>query len=117
MGMDYSDLAYPKGALRVEVKRDKRLTNAEREKACRAEVVRLYGRKCNIPGCKEPAVHQHHIVYRSQSKALYYEPTNRAPICQAHHDLEHAGKITIHPRTAEGELIVTGETKYLRFTL
>jgi len=117
--MDMTDpgLSFPKGQLRVEVKREKRLSHEERERICRAEVRRLYGWKCNVPGCKEPGVHQHHIVYRSQSKALYYEPKNRAPICVAHHELEHAGKITIHPRTAEGELVVTGEAKYLRFKL
>lgn len=121
MGIDYTGFAIPKvkegDKLRVEERRERRLTNTQREKECRAEVWRRYGRKCNIPGCKEPAVHQHHIVYRSKSKALYYEPSNRAPLCQAHHDLEHAGKITIHPRTAEGELIVTGDKQYLEFKL
>lgn len=119
MGIDYSVLAHPKnaGQLGVEVKRTKRLTNEEKERECREEVWRRYGRKCNVPGCKEPAIHQHHIVYRSQSKRLKYAPENRAPLCQAHHDLEHGGKITIHPRTADGELIVTGDKKYLKFKL
>jgi hypothetical protein len=120
VGIDFEGFAFPKaekGELRVERKRSKRLTEEEAEKACRDAVWRLYGRKCNIPGCKEPAVHQHHIVYRSRSRALKYQPENRAPLCQAHHELEHAGKITIHPRTADGELIVTGEARYLRFKL
>lgn len=118
MGMDTSMLAYPKTQkLRVEERRDRRLTSTQREKLCRDEVWRLYGRKCNVPGCRESATQQHHIVYRSRSIRLKYEPTNRAPICQAHHDLVHGGKITIHPRTADGELIVTGERKYLAFTL
>lgn len=120
MGIDTSDFAFPKaspGKLRVEVKRDKRLTGAEQERKCREEVWARYGRKCAVPGCKEQAVHQHHIVYRSQSKRLKYEPTNRVPLCEAHHKLEHAGKITIHPRTADGELIITGEKQYLTFKL
>lgn len=117
MGIDTSGLAFPKPPPRVIAKREKRLSNEERERICREEVWRRYGRKCNIPGCKEWAVHQHHIVYRSQSKRLKYAPENRAPICQSHHDLEHAGKITIHPRTADGELIVTGERRYLAFKL
>ena len=117
MGVDYAGFAYPKGALRVEAKREKRLSSEDAEKACREEVWRRYGRKCGIPGCKEPAVHQHHIVYRSKSKRLKYEPTNRAPICQVHHELQHAGKITIHPRTGDGELLVTGAKKYLAFKL
>lgn len=118
MGIDTSALAFPKATkLRVEERRDRRLSNTEREKACRDEVWRRYGRKCNVPGCKEPAVHQHHIIYRSQSKKLKFDPQNRAPLCRAHHDLVHAGKITIHPRTADGELLVTGERKYLAFKL
>ena len=117
MGIDYSALAHPKGTLGVEQRRGKRLTGEAAEDACRKEVWRLYGRKCAIPGCKERAVHQHHIVFRSKSRRLKYEPTNRAPICQAHHDLVHAGKIQIHPRTADGELIVTGAAEYLRFRL
>ena len=44
MGIDYAQLAYPKGALRVEVQREKRLTHAELERQCRAEVWPLYGR-------------------------------------------------------------------------
>lgn len=119
MGIDTSGFAFPKngGKLRVEVKRDKRLTNEERERACRAAVWAKYGKKCGIPGCKESALEQHHIIHRSQSKRLKYAPENRVPICRAHHDLEHGGKITIHPRTADGELIVTGDKKYLKFTL
>lgn len=117
MDMTLDGLGFPKDKLRVEVKREKRLSNAELERDCRAEVRRLYGWKCSIPGCKELALDQHHVIHRSQSKRLKYEPTNRAPICRAHHDLEHAGKITIHPRTADGELIVTGDKKYLSFKL
>lgn len=120
MGIDYTGFAIPKvkeGDLRVERKRDKRLSGEQAERECREEVIRRYGRKCAIPGCREQAVHHHHIVYRSQSKRLKYAPENIAPLCQAHHELEHAGKITIHPRTAEGELIVTGDRKYLAFKL
>jgi 5-methylcytosine-specific restriction endonuclease McrA len=117
MAIDYSLFAIPKGTPRVIEKRQKRLSNEQAEDECREEVWRLYGRKCAIPGCREKAVHQHHIIYRSKSRRLKYEPTNRAPLCEAHHKLEHAGKITIHPRTEDGELIVTGDRKYLAFKL
>jgi hypothetical protein len=117
MGIDYSLLAIPKGQTGVEGRRERRLDNDKLEKACREEVWRRYGRKCSIPGCRERAVHQHHIVYRSKSKRLKYSPENRAPLCQTHHDLEHAGKITIHPRTADGELIITGDRRFLEFKL
>lgn len=121
MGIDYDAIAraggIPKGPLGVESRRKKRLDGEEAERECREEVWRLYGRKCCVPGCKERAVHQHHIVYRSRSRRLKYAPENRAPICTAHHKLEHAGKITIHPRTADGELIVTGDRKFLEFKL
>lgn len=120
MGIDYSVFKYaksPSGKIRVEAKREKRLDGEAAERACRAEVWRRYGRKCCVPGCKEPAVHQHHIVYRSKSRRLKTEPSNRAPICQAHHDLLHAGKITIHPRDEQGELKVTGPKELLKFRL
>lgn len=117
MGIDWSVLTLKKGPLGVERKREKRLTDDEAERQCREEVWRLFGRKCNVPGCRELAVHQHHIVYRSKSRRLKFDPWNRAPLCQAHHDLEHGGKITILPRTPDGELIIVGEAKYLRFKL
>ena len=117
MGIDYSGFAFPKGALRVEAKREKRLTDEELERHCRDEVWRRYGRTCNIPGCKARAIHQHHIVYRSRSTRLKFAVENRVPLCQTHHELQHAGKITIHPRKADGELIVTGAKKYLAFKL
>lgn len=115
MGMDTSGLAFPKGALRVELKRAKRLTQEEQERICRAEVWRLYGHTCSVPGCKEPG-QQHHLIKRSQSKRLKYEPTNRRPVCQTHHDLIHGGKITVAVQ-ADGEVIFTGERKYLAFKL
>jgi len=115
MGIDYSQFAYPKGALRVEVKRDQRLTAEQAERLCRAQVWRLYGKKCVVPGCKELG-HQHHLIKRSQSKRLKYEPTNRRPVCQAHHDLIHGGKITVTV-APDGELLITGAAKYLRFKL
>jgi 5-methylcytosine-specific restriction endonuclease McrA len=117
MGIDWDLFAIPKGTLRVQRKQRRRIDDAEAEKECREATWKLWGRKCNIPGCREIAVHQHHIVYRSKSKALKYDPWNRAPLCQAHHELEHGGKITIHPRHADGELIGTGDRKWLEFKL
>lgn len=117
MAVDYSLLRFAKGPLRVEVKREKRLSADEKERLCREQVWRLYGRKCAIPGCREKAVHQHHLVYRSRSVKLKYEPTNRAPICAAHHYLIHAGKIELLPRDRDGVLVVKGERKYLAFKL
>jgi predicted restriction endonuclease len=116
MGIDTSMLKYGKPVPRVVEKRDKRLTDAQREKACREEVWKRFGRHCCVPGCREQAIEQHHIVYRSRSVKLKYEPTNRAPLCTAHHQLLHAGKITIE-RDAAGCLIIRGERKYLAFKL
>jgi len=115
MAIDYSIFKFAKGALRVEAKREKRLTEDQQERACRLEVWRLYGKHCIIPGCKEP-VQQHHLIKRSQSKRLKYDPTNRRPVCQLHHELIHGGKITITV-APDGELLVTGDKKYLTFKL
>ncbi len=121
MGIDYDAIAaaggIPKGPLRVEAKRERRVDNDKAERECRAETKRLYGLKCVIPGCKESApVHQHHVVFRSRSRALKYDPRNRRPVCQVHHDLIHAGKIAMH-FADDGELLVTGDRKYLEFKL
>lgn len=114
--MDYAGLKFPKGPLQVEARRQKRLDDAQAEKECRAEVWRLFGRKCVIPGCKEPGRHQHHVVFRSRSRALKFDPRNRRPVCTAHHELIHAGKIALSI-APDSELIVTGERRYIAFKL
>lgn len=117
MGIDYSLFAIPKGTPRAVEKRHKRLTEAEQERQCRAEVKRIYKGRCVVPGCKEKGAHLHHIVRRSRSKALKWDPLNTVPVCVAHHQLEHAGKIHITRDADTGELIVTGERQYLAFKL
>lgn len=122
MGISYEGFKFPKsssGKIRVEEKRDKRLDGDAAERACRAEVWRRYGRRCEVPGCitRGSEVEQHHIVPRSRSRRLRFAPENRAILCPVHHQLRHAGKIEILPRNADGELIVKGEKKYLAFKL
>ena len=116
MNMTDRRLAHPKPQPRVLAKRKKRLDAAKAEILCRAEVRRLYGSGCAIPGCREKAVHQHHLVYRSRSKRLMYEPTNRAPLCVSHHRLVHDGLIHLR-RDEDGELIVSGPKDLLKFKL
>lgn len=116
MAIDYSGFAIPKGTPRVLERRTKRLSDAEAERECRKQVKALYGSKCVIPGCREPGIHLHHVVYRSKSRRLKYEPTNRRPVCAGHHALIHAG--TIHLRFDEqSELIVEGPKDILSFKL
>jgi hypothetical protein len=76
MGIDYSRFAIPKGPLHVEVQRAKRLTEAQAERACRSAVRKRDRGRCVVPGCKEKATALHHVVYRSQSKALKFSPSN-----------------------------------------
>jgi 5-methylcytosine-specific restriction endonuclease McrA len=118
MGIEWSLLAYPKGPLRIESKRDHRLSDEQAERICRAEVWRRYGRRCEVPGCgNRQGLEQHHIIFRSKSRRLRFAPENRAVLCKVHHDLRHAGKIEILPRKADGELIVKGARKWLSFKL
>ncbi len=51
--MDTSLLMCPKPEPRVIRKRQIRLDGEAAERECRAEVWRRYGRKCNVPGCRE----------------------------------------------------------------
>lgn len=117
MGINYEGFAFPKGALRIDEARAKRLDEERQERACRALVDARDHYKCRIPGCKEKSVReQHHLIYMSKSKRLKFSPDNRVSLCRAHHQLLHAGRITI-TREPDGELIVKGAAKDLRFRL
>lgn len=116
MGIDYGSLAFPKGKLAVEAKREKRLTDESLEDAARKAVRLRDGARCTVPGCREAGVHLHHIVYRSRSKKLHWATSNLCFLCVAHHRLEHAGRIRV-TGNADDELTITGEAKYLRFRL
>src|SRR5690349_12763749 len=113
MAVDTSGLAFPKATkLRVEVKREKRLTDADLEKQCHATVRKRDKGKCVIPGCKEKSAHHHHIVYRSHSKAKRWLTSNVCSLCVGHHALVHAGRITI-TGNADEHLTILGSKKDL----
>jgi hypothetical protein len=116
MGIDWSQFAIPKGPLRVEEKRRKRLDAETLEREARAAVKSRDLGKCRIPGCKERATELHHIVYRSKSKRLMWATANLVSLCKGHHAMEHGGKITISGN-ADEEIFITGDTKALRFKL
>ncbi len=116
MGIDYRGFAFPKGTLQIEDKRERRIAKETAEERCHKEVDKRDGRKCRVPGCKEPMFNRHHIVYRSRSKALQYDSANIVSLCKAHNDLVHAGRIKIQ-RQADGELVVTGARADLKFKL
>jgi hypothetical protein len=118
VAIDYSVFAIPKngGRLVVEEKRSKRLSHDDAERICREAVRKRDHGKCVIPGCKEAAAHQHHIVYRSRSRALKYAHGNRCSLCVAHHQLVHGGKITISGN-ADDHLTIEGDKALLKFKL
>lgn len=108
--------ACPKPELRVVQKKIREKLDAKNERACREITRKRDHGKCRIPGCKEHAVHLHHIVYRSKSKQLRWKTGNVVWLCLDHHRLEHAGVITISG-DADVEIIVTGDIDRLRFRL
>ena len=114
--MDTTGLPLAKPRLRVEAKRDKRLSQSELERAARLAVKRRDGGKCVVPGCRERSVHLHHVVFRSQSKRLRWATGNLASLCRGHHAMVHAGRITISG-DADDELIITGDKADLAFKL
>lgn len=120
MAIDYDALAAAggigKGELRAERKRRKRLDDDTLEAEARKAVRARDGSRCAVPGCREHGAHLHHIVYRSKSRALRWAIGNLCFLCVAHHQLEHAGKITLSGN-ADEELIVTGDKRYLEFKL
>jgi 5-methylcytosine-specific restriction endonuclease McrA len=112
----YRTCAIPKPEPRCVSKARKQKLDAKAERACR-EIVRGRDKgRCRIPNCNERAVHLHHIVYRSKSKALRWVPGNLVSLCVEHHRLEHAGVITISGN-ADEEIVVTGDIDRLRFRL
>jgi 5-methylcytosine-specific restriction endonuclease McrA len=116
MGIDMTGFAFPKGKLRVEAKREKRLTDESLEAQARRAVRRRDGKRCTVPGCRDDGIHLHHIVYRSRSKKLRWATSNLCYLCRAHHELEHAGRITIRG-DADVHLEILGDKKDLAFKL
>ncbi len=112
----YQDCAIPKPEPRIITKTRRAKMDAKDERAAREIVRKRDHGKCRIPGCTERAVHLHHIVYRSKSKRLRWDPRNLVSLCVEHHGLEHAGEITISGN-ADEEIIVTGDIEKLRFRL
>lgn len=50
---------------------------------------------CRLCGNKN--IHLHHIIYRSESKALINEPSNCIMLCEKHHRLVHSDKKKYQP--------------------
>lgn len=116
VAVDYSGLAFPKGSLRVEKKREKRIADDTLEDKARKAVRRRDGSRCAVPGCREAGVQLHHIVRRSRSRLLKWQTSNLVYLCVAHHQLEHGGKIHISGN-ADDEIAVTGAKRYVAFKL
>jgi hypothetical protein len=116
LGDYYQTCGIPKPEPRIVKKKRHQKLDAKDERAAREIVRRRDKGKCSIPGCKERAIHLHHIVYRSKSKRLRWDPRNLCSLCADHHALEHAGIITISGN-ADEELTITGDVDRLRFRL
>lgn len=116
MNMRIEGLAHPKPQIRAVDRKIALKKDAKAERAAR-EIVRKRDKgRCQVPGCSERAVHLHHIVYRSKSKARRWDPSNLTSLCVDHHQLEHAGEIQISG-DADDEIIVTGNIDKLKFRL
>ncbi len=59
---------------------------------------RDYGR-CRF--CGNRNIELHHIIYRSESKALINEPSNCIMLCNEHHKLVHSNKKKYQPLLIE----------------
>lgn len=116
MAIDYSGFAIPKGSPRILEKKCAKLDAAAQERICRQEVKRRDKGHCVVPGCKNRDVEMHHVIPRSRSKRLKWATSNNCLLCPEHHNLRHAGLISI-TGNADEELIITGERKYLEFRL
>src|SRR5262245_7870868 len=111
-----SGLKFPKAEPRIVAKKRKQKLDAKNERACREIVRARDGGRCRIPNCNERSEHLHHVVYRSKSKRLRWDPRNLASLCADHHALVHAGIIQISGN-ADEELVITGDVDRLKFRL
>jgi 5-methylcytosine-specific restriction endonuclease McrA len=112
----YRTCAIPKPEPRAITKKRRDKEDARDERSAREAVRARDKGRCRIPNCNERAVHLHHIVYRSKSKKLRWDTRNLASLCVEHHQLEHAGVISISGNGDE-EIIITGDVDALRFRL
>ena len=116
VAIDYSDFPIPKGTPRAIEKARKKKRDAKDERACR-EIVRARDKgRCRIPNCNNRDVEMHHIVPRSRSSRLKWEPANNCLLCRDHHHLRHNGIIQISGN-ADDELVITGDVDRLKFRL
>ena len=66
----------------------------------RREVLMRHGGLCAVPGCSQPAAHEHHIRFRSRGGS--HDPANRLGVCVAHHLRGiHQGYLTVSGRAGE----------------
>ncbi len=114
--MDYAGFLHPKPEPRCVLKLRAKKWDTKNERACREITRKRDGGKCRIPGCKEHATELHHIVARAHSKKRRWDTRNVCWLCRSHHQLRHAGIISIGG-DADRELIVTGDIDRLRFRL
>jgi 5-methylcytosine-specific restriction endonuclease McrA len=117
MAIDYSLLPLSKGTPRCVDKVRKKKLDAKDERACR-EIVRARDKgRCRVPNCNErSSVEMHHIVPRSRSSRLKWDPRNNCLLCKGHHDLRHNGIIQI-AGDADSELVITGDVDRLKFRI
>ena len=66
-------------------------------------VIERDGGFCQVPGCSRPAVHAHHVQYRSQGGDD--EPENMVALCAPHHLRGvHTGRVRVSGRAPDGLL-------------
>lgn len=104
----YQRCPIPKPEIGALTRKRRDLKDAQAERACRKVVKARDHNRCVVPRCGRWGAHMHHVVYRSKSKGLRWATANNCLLCTTHHQLEHAGEITIRGN-ADGRLVVTGD--------
>lgn len=109
----YQRCPIPKPEIRAVTRKRRALTDKAAERICRALTRKRDDRRCRVPDCRRSAQHLHHIVYRSTSKVGRWHTSRCLWLCVDHHQLEHAGEITI-AGNADGRIVVTGDVDLIR---
>lgn len=109
----YQRCPIPKPEIRAVTRKRRQLQDQQAERLCR-KVTRLRDEsRCRVPGCRRSARHLHHLVYRSASRIAKWATSRCLWLCVEHHQLEHAGEITI-AGNADGRIVVTGDVDLLK---
>ncbi len=104
MPIDYTGFGFPKGPPRSVRKLEQQRKAKATEARVRKQVNVRDKHRCLWAGCRAPAHHKHHQVYRSRGGATASE--NLVSVCATNHRWVHDGLIRLVGNPDKGRVVV-----------